>query len=81
MANPPISKPEVQEQKPLVQPERSSKLTVVGDSTLVSGSATGIDNSLGMSRFTGFSVEPDSRITNKFSSMQGIEMIGQVESN
>ena len=54
---------------------------MVGDSTLVSGSATGIDNSLGMSRFTGFSVEPDSRITNKFSSMQGIEMIGQVESN
>ena len=81
MANPPEVKPAVQDQKPLAQPDRSSKLTVVGDSTLVSGSASGVDSSLAQSRFTGFSVEADSRITNKMSSMQGIEMIGQVEIN
>ena len=81
MANPPEVKPTVQEQKPLYQPDRSSKLTVVGDSTLVSGSALGIDSNLAQSRFTGFSVEADSRITDKMSSMKGIEMIGQVESN
>ena len=54
---------------------------MVGDSTLVSGSASGVDSSLAQSRFTGFSVEAGSRITNKMSSMQGIEMIGQVESD
>ena len=54
---------------------------MVGESTMISGSASGMDNSLGQSRFTGFSVEPDSRITNKMSSIQDIEMIGQVESN
>ena len=54
---------------------------MVGDSTLVSGSASGNNSSLAQSRFTGFSAEPDSRISNKFSSMQGIEMIGQVENN